>query len=662
MARFPPKLATFLLFSGVAYTNPIAQRIYDFLKDIPPFSYLDREALLRVCNRVEVQYQPINSLVFERNTQPPQRFYVVREGAVDLIRVNEQGEEVLVERSGEGEVFGIRPLLAEDNYQLRARAAEETLLYAINAEGIRQELANYPRITAYLMRVMARGRGEGQQNANLSWKGFNDPKSVPALNLLELQSIHPAKEAVTCPPETTVTVAAEIMTDADVGSIIIVDDEQHPLGIFTDRDIRRNIATGLYGKNRPIKEVMTKPVVCVPPNVLVAEIQIAMVKYDIHHIVVTEDGTNQSAITGVISEHDLLVLQGNNPAILVREIARTKRTNYLRELRSRAEHLLENYLEQEVNISFISTIMTEINDEINRRCIELSLEEMQNEGFGKPPSRFAWMCLGSQGRGEQLLRTDQDNALVYESTSTESGEKIKAYFLELAQRVTERLFAVGYDYCPANMMASNPSWCLSLAAWKRVFSDWMREPNSENILKVSVFFDFRSVYGATDLTEALTEHIFQEIEHGEIFLSFLAKAALQNPAPLTFFRNFMVERSGEHKDQFDLKARAMMPLTDAARVLILQARRGGINNTIRRFTSLAEIEPQHAELYRSAAEAYEILIRLRAIFGLRRNDSGRFLKPSELSRLQRLLLRNTFNPVREVQQLLEIRFQLNFIP
>ena len=655
-------------------SNTIARRIYDFLKDIPPFTFVDRETLLGISSRIEVQYQPKGSIIFDRGQQPRHRFYVLRQGAVELLmplppdEEEDDEDEQLVERCGEGEVFGIRPLLAEENYRLRARAAEDTLLYAINTEGFRELLERYPEVLHYLANSMA---ATGQRNIEYEfYKNDNnqtggartDISPTTNTDLLELQSIQRSREPVTCSPDTKIYEAAEIMAEEDVGSIIIVNEQKHPLGILTDRDLRRNVATGLYSRKLPIEEVMTTPVVCIRPEVTVADIQIAMLRYDIHHVVVTEDGSDQNPVVGVITSHDLLVRQGNNPAILIAEIRRAKDPVYLEELRYRAEQLLVQYLEQEVSISFISTIMTEINDEIIRRCILLAITEMKQSGRGEPPCEFAYLGLGSQGRGEQLLRTDQDSGLIYADQKNESkDEEVQAYFLEFAQLVTGKLATAGFAYCPGNMMASNPKWCQPLEKWKAHFGSWINEPKSEHLLHSSIFFDYRSVYGDASLAEQLTEFIFERLEGSQIFLNFLARAALQNPAPLTFFRNFMVERSGEHKNQFDLKARAMMPLTDAARVLVLEARQGKINNTFRRFEFMAEKEPRNAELYHEAAKAYEYLIRLRAMIGLQRKDSGRYIKPDELSRLQRILLRNTFTPVKEIQTLLEVRFQLKMI-
>lgn len=637
--------------------NQVTRRIYDFLKGIPPFTFVaDEAALMRVAGRVEVIYQPIGSVIFEPGQSPRERFFVVKEGAIELLAKNDV-EEQLVERCGEGDVFGIRPLLAEDDYALLARAAEESLLYAVNTEGFRELLTDYPTLVKHLATSMA-----GSNRFQLTSSNSSIVEQPIITDLVELQTVHRPRSPIVCPATFRIVEAAKLMSEHNVGSIVIVDRKNRPVGIITDRDLRRKVATGIKSNQDLVGVIMSKPVVCVGQTMNSADVQIEMVRRNINHLVQTEDGTDQSPVIGVISKHDLLVLQGNNPAVLIREIGRAKSPTYLRALRERAELLLATYLEKEVSIAFITTVMTQINDEIIRTCIKMSLARMQADGRGNPPALFDWLALGSQGRGEQLLRTDQDNALIFEDVPPSRYNTVKDYFLQLSSYVTEYLNIVGFEYCPADMMASNPKWCLPVSKWKEQFSHWMAENTPENMLNTSIFFDYRGVWGDGSLPTKLTDHIFQQLEGpSNRFLASLSMAAIDNPSPLTFFRNFVVERSGEHKDQFDLKARAMRPLTDAARVLMLKARQGNINNTFRRFEALAEIEPQNAELFQEAAEAYEVLIRLRATMGLRRKDSGRYLKPAELSRLQRLLLRNSFHPIKDIQSLLEIRFQLNFL-
>lgn len=641
--------------------NTIPQRVQDFLKKYPPFSLLDDATLAHVASRVVVQYHQPGEYVFREGERPGQHIYVVREGAVQLLR-QEEGEAVPIEECDEGDVFGIRPLLADDDYAMSAKVIEETLIYAVNIEGFKALLENHPRIAFYLASTLAT---DTRRRYLQGFKGqfFLQPSDIANndYHLMEVQSMERSKPPVMCDPSTTIQEAARKMTHQAVGSIIVIDTQRHPLGIVTDRDLRKKVVTGDHQIDEPVSHIMSSPVVTVKGNNSVADVQIEMLRHRIHHLCVTEDGTPQSRVLGVLSEHDLLVIQGNNPAVLIRETTRCQKAVELRTIRERAEDLLKKYIYQDVAISYIATIMTEVNDALITRCIQLAQAEMHQEGFGVLPAQFCWMALGSEGRGEQLLRTDQDSALVFEDVPEEDLPQTRAYFVSLAGKVTNLLYQCGFEYCPADMMASNPQWCLSLTEWKAQFSEWMASPTPKAIMFCSIFFDFRPISGTFSLPEQLTEHIFAQISDYPMFLVFLARAALETPPPLTFFRNFVVETGGGHKDEFDLKARAMMPLTDAARVLILQAKVGKVNNTFRRFEKLAEIEPRNKELYEEAAYAYELLIKYRALQGLARGDSGRYIKPSSLSKMERLNLRNSFSPIRDLQSLLNIRFQLALI-
>jgi CBS domain-containing protein len=230
----------------------------------------------------------------------------------------------------------------------------------------------------------------------------------------------------------------------------------------------------------------------------------------------------------------------------------------------------------------------------------------------------------------------------------------------LAEDVIETLLICGFHPCPADMMANNPKWCQPIAVWKQYFSDWIITPNQKALMHATIFFDFRPIFGHKALSDEMTDHIYNEIAGKTIFLNFLAKNALINPAPLGFFRNFIVEKSGEHQDKFDIKLRAMMPLADIARVLVLSHRVVGINNTFKRFEKIAELEPHHQELMLEAGKAYEILMRMRAIEGMRLESAGRYIQPESLGKLQRQLLKNTFAPIDELQKIMRVRFQLDY--
>lgn len=631
-------------------SNVIPERIRSFIQDYPPFTFLAEAELSDLAKRVSVRYCPPETTLFAAGEPIGDSVYLIREGAIHLY----DGDQ-LVDTCDEGDLLGVRPLLADQPHLLTARVQEETLVYLIPGSAFRQKLESHPSAALYLARLVAEDtqrRFGARSGADLLTDGKQEHAFTDMLRIV------PKRRPVTCRPTCTIREAAQIMTAEKVSSIIVTDTQHRPVGIVTDKDLRRQVATGNLGIDQPITELMSAPVRTAPRKQTLADVQIDMIKHSIHHLVVTRDGTDQSEVVGVVTEHDVLVTQGQHPAVFLRRIHRATEATELADLRTKAEQLLRQYLDQEVSIAFMANVMTAINDEIIQRIIEWTLRDLEAEGHGNPPAPYCWLTLGSEGREEQLLRTDQDNALIFQPGGDAPLEHCRTFFLELARRVTEELATVGFVYCPADMMASNPRWCLSLSEWQAQFSTWIDEPDPKAVMYTSIFFDYRPVCGEADLATRLTGHIFQDLEKKELFLRYLAREAVQKKPPLSFFRSFVVERSGEHKDAFDLKARAMMPLADAARVLTLASRIGKENNTFRRFERLAELEPQNADLYREAAAAYEILMRYRAAKGLKQGDSGRYIYPDSLSKLERINLRHCFKSVRELQSLLITRFQL----
>lgn len=479
-----------------------------------------------------------------------------------------------------------------------------------------------------------------------------------ASGFTEAQSAIYSKNPICCTPETSIKAASLIMKEHNVGSIVITKN-QKPIGIITDKDLRNQIATGIHHIDEPVTTIMSSPVLSFPPTITVAEAQIATLKHQISHLCITEDGTDQSKIIGMLSEHDIIVVHGNNPAVLIKEIKRAKTAESLKYIREKAQTLLKNYLDQSLPMVFTANIISAINDAVTKQVIELGIIQLNQ----KPPAKFAWLAIGSQGRKEQLLMTDQDNALVFSDKNLHESdiETARAYFLKLANTINDQLHHIGFDYCPANMMARNPDWCLTLTEWKTKFNNWITQPTQEKILLCNIFFDYNLIYGNKKLVHKMSNSIFKSIEQYEIFLNFLALNALKNPPPLSFFRNFLVEDSGEHKDQFDIKKRAIMPLVDAARLLILSHHVKEFNSTIARYKKLQELEPQNADLYDSCINAFKVLLRYRANQGLKHNDSGRFVDVKTLSKADRLKLKGCFKPVKDIQTLVQVRFQLSQI-
>ncbi|MCL6258531.1 DUF294 nucleotidyltransferase-like domain-containing protein [Aquiflexum sp. TKW24L] len=643
--------------------NVIVNRVKEFLKRFPPFTFLNETSLGLVAKGVEVKYFAQGEYLFNQGDPAQDCFFVLKEGSVQLTE-NKEGQSRVVEVCDEGDVFGVMALLGKRPYILNAQAKEDSLLYAIPVAIFEKILNENSRVSLYFAAGFASGQVVVRTDLSQSQKArrdFNELSKDNGLMIFTGQSdLNFSPHVLTCLKGTTILKAVEKMAEKGVGSIVVVDQNQFPIGIITDKDIRNKLVAQQKSYQTPVEELMSSPVLTKRKDAGFAELYLTMIKNRLHHLIFTEDGTLQSKVTGILSDHDILLSQGNSPAVLINALMNTWEVAEMAKIRNRAERLLKYYLENEVSMDFVANIISEINDIIIQRAVQLAVKKHSPSYPEASKVKFCFLSLGSEGREEQLLRTDLDNAIVFENVPKEKLEETQTYMLLIAQEVIEALITCGFQQCPADMMANNPKWCQPISVWKTYFSDWILSPNQQALLNASIFFDYRPIYGHKKLAEELTDHIYQEVKDRSIFLNFLAKNALLNPPPLGFFRNFLVEKSGEQKDKFDIKLRAMMPLADMARLLVLSHRVVGINNTFKRFEKLAELEPNYTELLIEAGKAYEILMRMRAIEGLKSGNSGRYIQPEDLGKLQRQMLKNTFAPIDELQKIMRIRFQLDF--
>ena len=632
--------------------NTISERVADFLKNFPPFNEFAPEDLESLSEEIMISYKEKSAIIFTENDAPHTHFYIVHKGAVALIKGK---ENTIVDICDEGDIFGLRPLMANEKYKLEAKAHEETILYAVPITLFRPYVIKNKEIGNFLIESFAsntRNPYSTQHRGKLYGEPETKETEAPETKLLDLQLVNYSKKLVSCSQKATAKDIAETMTRKKVGAMLVCEDKL-PVGIITDKDLRNQVVTGLYPITVTADKIMTTPVITYPPKLTVSQAQMAMMKSNISHLCLTKDGTPKTKVVGILSKHDIMVALGNNPAVLIKAIKRARKYKQIKSIRHSIMALLQAYLDENIPMTLTSKIISELNDTCIKQIIRIALGKMDSP----PPVKFSWLAMGSQGRSEQLLHTDQDSALVFEDVPKEKHAETTEYFLELARNVTKGMHTIGYEYCPAEMMASNPKWCLSLTEWKTLINHWITNPGPDEVLMSSIFFDYNLSYGDPKLVESITDHIFESVKQHPVFYYHLAGGALQNPSPTGFFRQFLVEQNGAHKDFFDLKRRALMPLIDAARVLILSHSVKHINNTAARFEKLAELEPNNNEFYLACSYASKALLKFRTKQGLLHNDSGRFIALDKLTKEEKIKLKRTFKTVKELQELIAIRFK-----
>jgi CBS domain-containing protein len=633
--------------------NTIAEHIADFLKEYPPFKNLSFQELSDIATNIRVLNLEKHAVLFQNNDPLHDSFYVVASGVINLTTIAD-AEETIINKCHEGDIFGLRPFFAKNNYMMTAKAREESIIYAIPIAVFRPFVANNSDVLNFLLESFAINSRHTKDNVSSNGKLISDTSFYvdQQSEMQYIQSLNYNNSPLKTEAHHIVKDVAILMTESMVDNIVVCE-KNHPIGIVTDADLSSKIATGRYPITETIDKIMSSPVVTVLENVSLAEAQLLMLKHNVTHLCVTKDGTSKSAVKGIISEHDLIVAQASNPGVLIKEIKRSQLPKDLKQIRDRLSDLIQNSIQKNIPISHVSNIASEINLAIIKRSVELSILDL-----GSPPARFAWLSIGSQGRKEQLLLTDQDSILIFEDVTPEKYRDVKDYFLRLAKRTTAILEKVGYELCPNGHMGSNMLWCKSLTDWTKQYNSWMNTPGENSNDLSSIFFDYEIVFGEPKIEEAIESVIFKNAVNNTLFFDFLGNDALKKNSPLSFFKKFILEEDGPYKDKFDIKTRALMPLIDGARLLILNANIKGIQNTYLRFKQLAITDSKNAEIYLSCAEAFLTLSKFRTVEGLKNDDSGQYINLREMSKSDKEKLKNALSPMKDLEELIKNKFQL----
>jgi CBS domain-containing protein len=481
-------------------------------------------------------------------------------------------------------------------------------------------------------------------------------KSTPARpDSLSLFS-HPVKEVcsrdlLVCDADASIQTAAGLMSRRRCSSIFVRDGKGAIVGILTDNDLRKKVIAEGLSIEKPVAEIMSAPVMTIAEHAAVFEALMTMMQRGVKHLGVT-DASQQ--VVGVVTNQDVLGVQRQSPLFLIRDIAAAGKEETIARVQQRLPHLVQELIRTGTPAKQLNQFITTVSDAVLRRVLELTLKDME-----PPPVRFAFMILGSEGRHEQTLKTDQDNAIVYDDPSAGAADAVHAYFLGLGERVCTSLDQCGYRFCTANVMARNPMLCQPVSVWKRRFSDWIHTAEAEELLYSSIFFDFRGGYGQTALIDQLRGHLMEALVGWSGFFRHLTQNALLYKPPLGFFRNFVVESKGEHRNKFDIK-RAMLPIVDYARVYALKH---GIaeTNTLERLRRLMQKEILPAKDYSEIEQGYSFMMQLRFARQVKAIvEEGalpdNYVNPKELSGLEQRLLKEIFIRIGNLQTRMSFDF------
>ncbi|OGU35479.1 MAG: hypothetical protein A2068_04150 [Ignavibacteria bacterium GWB2_35_6b] len=449
-------------------------------------------------------------------------------------------------------------------------------------------------------------------------------KPIPKCNLYTT-----AKDALKCLNE-------------ENGDCLLIEDQNNAIGFLTVSDIQKRILSNEENLCEKVFRFMSSPLITITGSSSIFDALIKFYESGINHLLYKNDN---GVITGVIHSLDLQKFFHYSYLFFIRKIQEASTISELCIYHSQLMYLVRSLIERHVNFSDITKMTTTISDSIFKRVILLAVEKL-----GEPPVKFSYIVLGSAGRGEQTLATDQDNAIIYEDTLSVNEAEIKNYFLKLGEYVSNNLNQIGYDFCKGGIMAKNAKWCQPVSEWKKYFTNWVTTANPQDLLDIKIFFDLRHIYGDENLVYQLNEHITSLTSGYNSFFVYLSESTAQFQIP---------ENALKLKSAFDIKM-ILLPIVDLIRLYALKKKYTAAN-TIERLEFIYKNGVLSKQSYKNIIQVYGFLMQkrfehqLNMITGNLKSDN--LINPHEISEVDAILFKKSFSVIEDLQNKLKLEFR-----
>ncbi|MEE4148796.1 DUF294 nucleotidyltransferase-like domain-containing protein [Pseudomonas viridiflava] len=612
------------------------QEISDHLHRFPPFDVLPKDTLDMIAQRIEVSYFRAGSVILEAGSQITDLHYV-RSGAVEIYR--RTGE--LYNRLVEGDIFGQAGLLRSNKVRFPAKALEDSLIYFIPSDMFAELCERHDSFADFV-----EAEGHSRLKSAVEAQGR-------ASELIQLKSLALISRAlVWVSPQTSVQQTAQLMSKESVSCVVVLDKPadgaEKMLGIVTDRDLRNRVVAASLSGDTGIAHVMSADPVTIQANDSVFEAMLCMLRHNIHHLPVMDRGRTK----GLINLSDIIRHESQSSLYLVNSISNQTSVSGLQSLLRDLRGTYIRMVRDGATAHMIGSAISGIGRAFTQRLLELGEREL-----GPAPVPYCFMALGSMARDEQLLVTDQDNALVLDD-SFDPGLH-DDYFKKLAAFVSDGLAACGYSYCKGGIMATNAQWRQPLHVWKSYFTQWIEKPSAATLLNSCIFFDLDGVHGQMHLVETLKTLCADKSKENPDFLAAMARNALNRTPPLGFFRTFVMETDGRQKQIINLKGRGTAPLTDLIRVHAL-ACGSTAQNSFDRLDAISAtrlIQPEGLQHLRYALEFLSMVrIRHQAEAMEQGQEPDNYIEPERFTTSERHNLKEAFQVLSSAQKFLRFRY------
>jgi len=618
----------------------------ELLKNIDPFQLLDDHILVQVAQNTEIHHFPKGAYVFRQGDQSRHSLFIIATGTAEVTVLDDRDRETVAGLRQEGEFFGETVFLSDEPYPASVRALSDLtclvvphLVFDSVLDRQADFLARFNRLLTDRMRTLyhslaADPAETGESHEQPMRKRVGDLMSKPAL---------------TATPGEEITELARRMTARNVSSLVVVNEDLRPLGLVTEKDlVGKVLAEGNLLQKLTAADIMSTNLLTVEPAAFYYEALLSMVRNKVKHLVVASG----ERLEGIVTIRDLITSRSMGALSIVNSIETQESIEGLARASREIDRVLRALVMERASSREVLQLITELFDRLTRRVIQLCEQEMVSEGHGRPPVSYSWITMGSGGRQEQFVKTDQDNGIIYENVPNDKKEQVARYFLLLGEKVSEGLYRCGFAKCKGNVMASNPQWCRSFNEWRDAINQWVDVLNPENVRQMTIFLDFRHVCGKKSLCDLLRNFVTRKFQKSAAALHFLVIDDLEHRVPLNFFKQIITEKTKEHRNMVNLKGTACIHVVDCLRAYSL--REGVVEtNTFKRLELLAKKSVFSAEDAESLSTAYETLMMFRIKQSLAQIDMGKepdnYITPDDLNKREKAALREAFLAVDRLQ-------------
>lgn len=605
-----------------------------FLTSIHPFEHLNKVQLEDFAQSIDIVYFKKDEVIQKEAMQPTFLYFVLK-GIVQ-----EKNQEEVLSIYQKNEIFD--PVSLIENYSKNTFVTvQETICYALPREIFINTLHENVELESYFFQTIS-------QKLN---KNIHNEKNKEMANIM-IAKVKDAKihKAVILDSEKTIFQAATIIKKEKVPTLLLKDDEGE-IYIVTDSDFRQKVILNRMDFDDKVIKIASKGIIHVNENDFLFNAQLIMAKFGMKRVVVKND---EQEIIGILDQISLSSFFATNTFAVSNEIVHAETVEELKLASHSFIKIIKSLNAKGVKIEFISKLINQLNKKLLDKLYKLLA----------PKELLEHSCLvvmGSEGRGEQILRTDQDNALIIDDACTLDVKTIQ----EFTHKFTETLVDFGFPRCKGNIMVSNPYWCRKTSEFKDLIYAWINEPNPDNLMNTAIFFDAACVSGNKELLSKLKDYLFNVGGDSQTFNSNFAKVITSFDVPLGFFDGFVVDsKNSQHKNELDIKKGGIFIIVQSIRALCLE-KHIFKTNTAKRIEVLTQKDIFDEESAQELIMAFNFLSKLKLKFGLEKLDKkeeiDNYINPDNLNTMEKDLLKDSFKIVIKLKKKLDYHFKLSYV-